>query len=271
MIALDIRGLPEIQQALRNLAEEQMPYAMMTAINTTAFKVKNALQAEMKSVFDRPTPWLIRQVAVAKATKQNLTAIVGTPEGIKDQYGKNAGFSRSSSGVYERIIDPHVSGGSRRLRSSEHKLRAAGILPQGWFAVPAPDVELDQYGNLSGGWWVIVLSWLNAFGDTSQGSIKNRIDKTSKRKNKLEKAGLELFAAIPGRARTRHLKPGVYLRQVKGKGRNRLNVLKPLLLFVNRVNYKTRLDWEGVAQRTVAAEMPAAMAAAVQRAIDTAR
>ena len=268
MISIDIRGMTDVQRQLRNLAEEQMPYAIATAVNTTAFKVKDALQQEMQSVFDRPTPWLIRQVAVAKATKETLTAVVGTPEGIKDAQGNNAGFSRvTSSGVFERVLSPNIDGGSRRLKAAEHRLQSAGILPKGWFAVPAPDAPLDRYGNLSGAWWVMLLSWLNALQWSSQGATQNRAEKTSKRKNKLERAGVGMFAAIPGRAATRHLRPGVYLRQVKGG----FNVIKPLLLFVNKVEYDARLDWFGIAKRTVEAEMPAAMAAAVQRAIDTAR
>ena len=267
MITMDVRGMPEVQAALRNLAVEQLPFALATAMNTTAFKVKDALQAEMRSVFDRPTPWLIRQVAVAKATKQNLTAVVGTPEGVKDAQGNNAGFSRTSSGVFERVLSPNIVGGSRRLKAAEHRLQKAGILPAGWFAVPAPDAPLDQYGNLSGAWWMLLLSWLNAAQWSSEGATQNRAEKVSKRKNKLQRAGLEMFAAIPGRARTRHLQPGVYLRQRKGK----FNALKPLLLFVSGVDYKTRFDWGGVIQQTVETELPAAVAAAVQRAIDTAR
>lgn len=268
MISVDVRGMREVQAALRNLASEQIPFAIMTAINSTAFKVKNALQAEMQSVFDRPTPWLIRHVAVAKATKENLTAIVGTPEGIKDISGKGAGFSRvTSSGVFERYISPHIEGGSRLPRNAETRLRKAGLLPQGWFAIPAPDAPLDSYGNLSGQWWMMLLSWLNAAQWSSQGASQNRAEKVSKRKNKLERQGVELFAATPGNARTRHLKPGVYARQRKGG----FNTIKPLLLFVSRVTYQSRLDWAGIQQRTVEKELPDAMRAAVQRAIDTAR
>lgn len=267
MISVDVRGMDAVQAALRNLASDQIPYAMMTAINTTAFKVKNALQAEMQSVFDRPTPWLIKQVAVAKATKQSLTAIVGTPEGIKDVYGNNAGFSRTgSSGAFERYIAPHIEGGDRLPRNAETRLRKAGLLPQGWFAVPAPDAPLDSYGNLSGQWWMMLLSWLNAAQWSSQGASQNRAEKVSKRKNKLERQGVELFAATRTNPRTRHLKPGVYARQRKGG----FSAIKPLLLFVSRVTYQARLDWNGVAQRTVEKEMPDAMAKAVQRAIDTA-
>jgi hypothetical protein len=268
MFSIDVRGLPELQAALRNLASEQMPFAMMTAINTTAFKVKAALQQEMRSVFDRPTPWLIRQVAVAKATKQNLTAIVGTPEGIKDQYGNNAGFSRAtSSGVFERVLSPNIVGGSRRLKAAEHRLQKAGILPVGWFTVPAQDAPLDRYGNLPGSWWMMLLSWLNAAQWSSQGAIQNRAEKISKRKNKLQRAGIEMFAVVPGKTRSQHLRPGIYLHQRKGG----VNAIKALLLFVPRVNYRPRLNWAGVAQRTVNAELPIAAAAAVQRAMDTAK
>lgn len=266
MIEIDIRGMAAVNAALSGISR-QLPFVMATAINTTAFKVKEALQAEMRSVFDRPTPWLIRQVAVAKATKQTLTAVVGTPEGVKDAQGRNAGFSRSSSGVFERILVPHIEGGNRRLRAAEHRLQKAGILPTGWLAVPAPDAPLDSYGNLTGAWWMMVLSWLNAAQWSSQGATQNRAEKVSKRKNKLQRAGLEMFAAIPGRPRTRHLTPGVYLRQRRGG----FSTIKALLLFVPRATYQPRLDWAGVSQRTVEAEMPKAMAAAVQRAIETAR
>ena len=268
MIKLDIRGLPEVRSALNNLAQEQIPFAMMVAINNTAFKVRAALQDEMKSVFDRPTPWLIRQVAVAKATKTSLTAVVGTPEGIQDMYGNPTGFSRtSSSGVYERIISPHVVGGGRDMRPAEWRLEKAGILPPGWRAVPAPDAPLDSYGNLSAQWWMMLLSWLNAAQWSSQGAIQNRAEKTSNRKNRLQRAGMELFAAIPGRPRTRHLQPGIYARQRK----DGFNSIKPLLLFVRSVTYKKRLDWTGITTRTVETELPDAMASAVRLAIETAR
>lgn len=269
MIRLDIRGLPEVQRMLRNLATEQMPFAVSTALNTVAFKAKDAIQAEMKTVFDRPTPWTIRQVAVAKATKKNLTAIIGTPEGIKDAQGRNAGFSRTtSSGVYERILTPHIEGGKRLARPAEVRLRKKGILPSGWVAVPAPGADLDQYGNLSSSWWLIILSWLDALQWSSQGAVQNRAEKISKRKNKLERAGLQLFSVTPGQQRTRHLKPGVYFRKyIKGK----MNKINPILLFVLRASYQARLDWYGVLQKTVEKEMPAAMSKAIQRAIETAR
>lgn len=270
MITLDIRNLDEVQRQLRNLAQEQLPYAMMTAINTTAFKVKSALQAEMRTVFDRPTPWIINQVAVAKATKDNLTAVVGTPEGVKDATGKGMGFSRTtSSGVYERIIAPHVVGGSREQRAAERRLTRVGLLPAGWRVVPSEDAPLDQYGNLSSAWWVQLLSWVNAMNWSSQGASQNRAEKTSKRKNKLERQGISVFVIPPwgkGRARSK-LYPGLYLRQEKGG----YSAIASIAHFMPNATYRARLDWSGISERTAREELPDAMAKAVQRAIETAR
>ena len=263
MIRIDVRGMDSVQAALSHLATDQIPYATMTAINTVAFRVKNALQAEMRSVFDRPTPWLLKQVTVRKATKQSLTAVVGTLEGIQDEQGAPMGFSRGSSGVFERYLAPHVEGGARRLRPAEHRLQEAGILPNGWYAVTGRRAPTDAYGNLSGAWWMMILSWLNAANWYSQGAMQNRAEKTSTRKNKLEKAGQSLFAVIPG-ARRGRLKPGVYLKKPDRS-------ITLILLFVQGVRYQKRLDWIGIAQRTVETEMPDALNAAIKRAIETAR
>lgn len=270
MLSLDVRGMDSVRDTLRDLAAEQVPFAMMTAINKVAFDVRAALQAEMKTVFDRPTPWILNQVTVAKATKQNLTAIVGTPEGIKDMYGNNAGFSRtSSSGVYERIISPHVAGGSREQRKAEQRLTKIGMLPAGWRVVPSEDAPLDSYGNLSAAWWVQLLSWVNAMNWSSQGSSQNRAEKTSKRKNKLERAGISVFIIPPwgaGRARSK-LYPGLYLRQEKGG----FSAIASIAHFVPSVTYRSRLDWAGVSEKTARDKLPDAMAMAIDKAMRTAR
>lgn len=237
---------------------------MKTAINTVAFEVMRAEKAAMLAAFDRPTPWLIRQLTVKPATKQDMTAVIGTPEGIRDARGRVAGFGRSSSGVFERVLEPHIEGGTRLSKASETRLRAAGVLPVGWFAIPGKDAPLNAYGNLSGDWWMMVLSWLNAGQWSQQGSVQNQAEKVTNRKNKLQRQGATMFAVIPNRGGG--LKPGVYIRNA-GKG----GMLKRILLFVPSVNYRRRLDWFGVFDRTVRATLPDAAADAVRRALETAR
>lgn len=262
MIDITIQGIQEAQRFFNQLSADQLPYAQMVTINDVAFKVKAAEQAEMRRVFNSPIhPWLLRQIAVRKATKQDLTAVVGTPEGVRDVYGNNAGFARSSSGVFDRILTPHIAGGTREAKAGERRLRTAGILPNGWFAVPGKGATLDQYGNLSGQWWMMILSWLNAAQWSSQGAMQNRAEKISKRRNRLERQGYDLFAASPNQGSRLH--PGVYLR----KGGS----VKPILIFVSSVSYQKILDWFGVFERTVRAELPVSAERAVQRAIATAR
>ena len=234
----------------------------MLAINDVAFKVKRAEQDEMQRVFNSPIhPWLLRQIAVRKATKQDITAVIGTPEGLRDIRGNPSGFARTSSGVFERILTPHIEGGSREAKAGERRLRTAGILPNGWFALPGKGATLDQYGNLSGQWWIMILSWLNAAQWSSQGAMQNRAEKISNRRNRLERQGYDLFAVSPGRAS--RLYPGVYLRKDRQ--------VRPILVFISSVSYRRRLDWFGVFERTVRSELPGAAVKAVQRSIDTAR
>jgi len=264
VISVDARGFPEIERFFASLSREQIPFAMKTSINTTAFEVMRAEKVAILGAFDRPTPWVVRQVAVRPATKQDLTAIIGTPEGIRDAKGRGVGFGRSSSGVFERVLEPHIEGGTRLPKASEIRLRAAGVLPAGWFAIPAKGAPLNAYGNLSGDWWMMVLSWLNAGQWSRQGSTQNQAEKVTARKNKLQRQGASMFAVIPNRGSG--LKPGVYIRKGgKGKG------LQRILLFVPSVTYRIRLDWFGVFDRTVRATLPNSAAAAMRLAVETAR
>ncbi|MDF5999583.1 hypothetical protein P4050_14390 [Pseudomonas aeruginosa] len=47
-------------------------------------------------------------------------------------------------------------------KASERNLRARGILPAGMFVVPAEGARLDQYGNMSRGQMIQILSGLGA-------------------------------------------------------------------------------------------------------------
>lgn len=267
MITVDARGIEEVQRRLESLAREQIPYATMLAINETAFAVRGAVQDEMKRVFDRPKPWTINQVRVRKATKTKLVAVVGTLEGIKGLYGENAGFSATSSGVYEQVLTPHIESGERFPKRSETRLRRAGILPEGWIVVPGPGMPLDAYGNAKSSEMLQVLSWLNALQWSSQGSTQNRAEKVRKRRNAAEKRGEEYFAVgrTSGKALgANYRRPGVYRRFRDGR-------VIAMLFFISRYSYKSTLDWSGIVKRTADRVMPAAADRAIARAIETAR
>lgn len=129
MIELDVRGLPELQRLLRNLAEEQMPYALMVAINNTAFATQKASKQRLEAAFDRPTPLIKGATRVEKATKQTLTAKVL----IDPQRAV--------------ILKTHEQGGLRGNQRLEQFLVGKGWLPNGWRAIPGQEMPRDSYGN----------------------------------------------------------------------------------------------------------------------------
>lgn len=129
VISVDVRGIAEVQAALRGLASEQMPYAMMTAINSTAFAVQRASRARLESAFNKPTPLIKGATRVEKATKESLTATVSIDP-------KRA-----------VILKTHEEGGQRGNQSLERFLIGKGWLPNGWRAIPADSMPRDSYGN----------------------------------------------------------------------------------------------------------------------------
>ncbi|MCP5197672.1 MAG: hypothetical protein H6974_12950 [Gammaproteobacteria bacterium] len=129
MITLDMRGLPEMQHMLQNLAQEQLPFAISAALNSTAFAVQKASRRRLETAFDRPTPLIKGATRVEKATKQNLTARVFIDP-------KRAG-----------VLKTHEQGGPRGDQRLEKFLRGQGWLPAGWRAVPTDYLPLNRYGN----------------------------------------------------------------------------------------------------------------------------
>jgi hypothetical protein len=129
MIGIDIRGMPELQRMLRNLAKDQMPYAISSALNSTAFAVQKESRKRLESVFDRPTPLIKGATRVDKATKQNLAAKVFIDP------------------KRESVLKVHEEGGKRGDQTLERYLRSKGWLAAGWKAVPTDKMPLNSYGN----------------------------------------------------------------------------------------------------------------------------
>ena len=67
----------ELERALADIPQKQLPFAMMMAINDTAADVKRSEERQMERQFDRPTPFTKRGVYVKRSNKSNLTATIG--------------------------------------------------------------------------------------------------------------------------------------------------------------------------------------------------
>lgn len=248
---LDIRGdVKEITRHLSGMSQRHVPYAMARSLTKTAQFSALKLKEEMGRVFDRPTPFTLNSLYVSPATKQSLTASVK----IKDEALKgNAAI---------KFLGPEIYGGSRGLKASEHLLQRAGVLPAGWAMVPASAAPLDGYGNLKRGVIQRILSQLHASRDVLANETK------ASRKRKSRKVGGRYFAAIPGRARTQHLKPGIYERFGFAMG----SAIRPVLLFVPRMpSYSRRYRFFEIADQVSRMRWPIEFGLAMRQALATAK
>lgn len=250
-------GVAAVQRAMQQ-APSQVAYATSRAINAAAKNGQHAVRAEMSSVFDRPTPWVLNSLRLKPATKQRLEAELV----FKD---------RDSVTSSRTMVAPHVDGGGRLAKAMETRLRGIGALPVGWFVVPGGAAKLDANGNMSRGQITQVLNVLGSY--TESGFNKANINTV----RRLAKGGLKgsqygqygfTYVVVPvGGWSKRQLKPGVYQRVHTGYGSS----LKPVLIFVNRVSYRRRLDFYGLVQAAVDRTLESEFNDAFNEAMRTAR
>ena len=235
--------------------QSQIPYALSVALNNTTEKARLAVRAEMPKVFDKPTPWVLNSLRVKRSTKTNLTAELA----YKDR--NSAESSRS-------MIEPHVFGGQRRYGALEARLNRIGLLPKGWNVVPGAAARLDTYGNMSRGQISQVLGVLGAYTEAGFNKANiNTVKRLAKGNAKKNAYGFVYWVNPVNRGiKGSHLPPGVYQRLQPGFGSS----LKPVLIFVEGAKYKKRLDFFGITQQVVDAELPAEFDKVLKVAVDTA-
>lgn len=220
-IAVDDGG--RFAAGLTALERQQLPFALVQAVNKTAFDVRQRWAEIMPRIFDRPTRLTLAAPLYRKATKARPEAEIF----IRDE-----AFKGTPPAKY---LEKQVTGGARRTKRFERALQARGILPAGWFAVPGKGAQLDAFGNIAGRQIVQILSQLRAFGE--QGYSANETDATRGRRQKREaKQGKRRGDYFAVRTRRGGLAPGVYQRVSTGFGRGTV----PVLIFVRRASYRAR-------------------------------
>ena len=235
--------------------QKQVDYAAMIAINNVAFRARDAVKDEMRKVFSNPTPWVLGGTRVIKATRSRLRAQVDL-----DFWGNKQGVA------VDKILDAEIHGGLRRNKRHEVALNRAGILPDGMRIVPGSAAILDQYGNMSSGQIVQIMSFFNSFGEQGyQANMSDRRRKSLARDKKKSGArGFTYFALRSGRGK---LLPGIYQRFETAFG----SAVKPVMIFVRATPYRKRLDFYGVAKRIADRDLDAEFAKALDHATRTAR
>jgi len=141
MITVQATGFRELEQQITAIQRTQLPYATMVALNKTGSGMMTKVRATMGEVFDRPTPFSLKKVAIghwAKKTEPWLDI--------------GLGITPSTSIVEGSHLEPHVPGfpTHRRAKGAENWLRRGGFLRANQWLMPARDYPLDRYGNVRG-------------------------------------------------------------------------------------------------------------------------
>lgn len=235
-------------------AASQIPYALALAATRTGQKALPLVQAEIRSVFDRPTPWTINSLRLKPATKAKPVAQLG----FKD---KNSAESSRT------MIEPHVAGTDRHYKAMEARLLRIGLLPKGWRVVPGAAAKLDSYGNMSPGQISQVLNVLGTYTESGFNKANiNTVKRLAKGNEKKGVYGFVYWVNPVGSKKGGHLQPGVYQRISSAFGSS----LKPVMIFVNGVSYKQRLNFYGTVQKVVDQELAGEFDRAFAEALRTA-
>lgn len=207
----------DISRLKQDMERERNRLARVTrrVVNAAAYQALDDVREEMRRVFDRPTPYVLRGPYVVPARDGDQFSGTEARVAWREFGGKSI--------AAEKILAAQIEGGPRRLKRFE---RSIG-LPANRVAVPGKWAPLDAYGNIPGPFIVQVLSALRLFGE--QGFRANRREGA-----RLRKGQSDFFMIRPG-TEHRTLPPGVYrvAREMGGA---------PLLViaFVRAANYRAR-------------------------------
>lgn len=230
-ITVDTSGVIKMLQGF----EKQVPFALQTAINNTAFDIRKRVGAELASRLDRPTRWTTGSVRVEKASKTSLAAVV------------RINASGKAGATPADLLSQQFTGGARRPKLYELALRAQGLLGSTEYTVPGAGVSLDAYGNPRRAQLLQILR-----------ALKGEKAAPTKRKSRTRLAG-SIFWSAGGKG----LPKGAWLKVAGG--------VKPLLIVVRSTTYAQRVPFQQIARDEFDQRWPVNLQAAVQRAIATAK
>ncbi|WP_162177942.1 hypothetical protein [Sphaerotilus natans] len=215
-------GADALRGVFSGLVDSEFFGGIADALTQTGRDAEKAVIAEMRTQFDRPTPFALGSLFLVPATAQKLVAELD----VKD---RAAYFMR-----------PQTQGGSRKAaKAIEDTLQKAGLLPAGWYCVPGAGATLDRYGNMSPSQITQILSQLKVqrvggFDRAMSTNARSQI-------NAQRRAGGRFFLRRVGEGKA----PGVYQREFMGR------TVTPVLVFVRSVRYAQRINLEQITQRTV--------------------
>lgn len=242
-------NFPDVARRIEELGK-QGTFAAAVALTRSAKDAQAAIKEEMRAVFDRPTAYALNGTLVKSATKSNLEARVWVKD---DPWGKGT--------PADRFLGPQIHGGSRSQKGAERMLQRAGLLPAGWYAVPAVGAQLDANGNVKRSQVVQILSQLKL---QRGAGFESRATGSARSARTIARQGVTYFALPKA---TRGLEPGIYLKRRFAQG----TAIRPVFIFVAAVRYQPRLKFFDVGQTAAEASFFGHFHTEIGKAIASAR
>lgn len=230
--------LDAVVAQMRSIPATVIPYAANGALNIVGKRAREDIRAEMPRVFDRPNAYTLNSLRVLESKRDTLLVRIS----VKDDATNNG--TRP-----EDYLLPNVFGGGRKEKRFERNLRYAGILREGWRAVPGEGAKLDRFGNMSKGEIQKILTAVKASFDPAQNRSTSARSRRNARTAPYFVAGLDRVSIVGGEQRITRasIAPGIYARDGRG--------VKPVLIFVKKQpQYRARLPFGQIVERRADAD-----------------
>jgi hypothetical protein len=217
-VKLSMINLDSVQEQMRNLKDNQLPFAISLAVNRSAKDVRKRIIDSMPTIFNKPVPFTLDSLGMWPGNKSKPSATVG----FKEWAGKGV--------PAVKYLQAQVYGGIRRQKKYEVALQSRGIITGNQVTVPDTAFR-DNFGNVKRGEIVRMLSSLSLF--TEQGYSANKVK---------GKAPTEFFA---WKRDGSHMT--IYKRIGKSRGKNKKRDIVPFLHVIDMPNYPILFEFDKMA------------------------
>jgi len=246
-----IKGLDDVIRSLSQI-EKGAPQVLAKSLTQVAKATRDVQVAAMKTVFDRPNPFVLNSLYVWSATPAKLQSSVR----IREFAGKGT--------QAEKFLGPQIYGGTRSLKKFEKALQYRGILPKGMYAIPGRGADFDGYGNMKTSQIIQILSYFSAFGEQGYRANTTAAKKAKMKKGTKRVQGFVYFV-IP--TRVGKLPAGIYKRTGSAWG----SPIKQILVFVKQPAYSKRFDFFEIGEGVMQKEWKGIFDKNIQEALDRAK
>ena len=233
-----------ITAGMRELEQKHLPFVLMLTATRLAQRVKKGTITVMKARLDRPTPTTLNSLFLKMATP-------GKPAVV---WFKDAWTSGVPADTY---LQQTVVGGLRPHKRFEKALIARGLMKSSQYALPNQSL-LNQYGNVSRGTMLKILSGLGAAEQRGGYQANASNSKRSKRKGNAHRF---FSGAVDGAQ-------GIWERKAMAHG----DAVRPVFVFSDSApGYRTIFPFHKIAQNIVKANYADEFGEAFAHALATAK